>query len=145
MRLSYLVAAAALLILPSVTRAQVSGFGGASAFEPEIDVVNSGVLLDVQATVSADRKYVTMTMRPQNAQLLALRSFTFQSGGPPVNGAIGGGGAGVGAGGGAVGGTSGQTTSSTSPSGGVNAPVAIAPGAGPRIMGQRGITPIDRK
>ena len=36
--------------------------------------------LDVQATVSADRKYVTLTLRPQLSTLLALREFTFQNG-----------------------------------------------------------------
>jgi general secretion pathway protein D len=38
------------------------------------------VLLDVSATVSADRKYVTLTLRPQLASLLDLASFTFQNG-----------------------------------------------------------------
>lgn len=55
-------------------------FGGATAFTPEISIVSTGVINDVQATVSADRKYVTLNMRPQNATLLALRSFTFQTG-----------------------------------------------------------------
>jgi len=40
--------------------------------------VSSGVLLDVQATVSADRKYVTLTLRPQLAQLLSLATFNVQ-------------------------------------------------------------------
>jgi hypothetical protein len=56
--------------------------GNNAIFDPEISVVESGAKLDVQATVSADRKYVTMTMRPQLAQLVALREFTFQNGGP---------------------------------------------------------------
>ena len=51
--------------------------GGAIAFEPEISIINSGVLNDVQGTVSADRKYVTLTMQPQNSNLLALREFSF--------------------------------------------------------------------
>jgi general secretion pathway protein D len=41
--------------------------------------VQSGVLLDVQATVSSDRKYVTLTLRPQLATLIDLLPFTFQS------------------------------------------------------------------
>ena len=50
---------------------------------------DTGALLDVQATVSSDRKYVTLNMRPQNSHLvLALRSFTFQQG---ANGAFPGG------------------------------------------------------
>src|SRR5215210_608732 len=56
-------------------------FGGNNAaFDPEISVVESGAKLDVQATVSADRKYVTMTARPQLANLVAIREFTFQNG-----------------------------------------------------------------
>ena len=38
------------------------------------------MLLDVTATVSADRKYVTLTLRPQLATLLDLASFNFQTG-----------------------------------------------------------------
>src|SRR5947209_16563767 len=56
-------------------------FPGATSFEPQIGIVESGVGQDVQAVVSADRKYVTLNMRVQNSQLLALRSFTFQNGG----------------------------------------------------------------
>ena len=37
------------------------------------------MLLDVQATVSSDRKYVTLTLRPQLATLIDLLPFTFQS------------------------------------------------------------------
>jgi hypothetical protein len=61
-----------------------------TAFTPEIGVVNTGVLNDVRATVSADEKYVTLTMQPSNSTLLALREFTFQNGNPPVTGAAGG-------------------------------------------------------
>jgi hypothetical protein len=57
-------------------------FGNNAIFDPEISVVESGAKLDVQATVSADRKYVTMTARPQLANLVAIREFTFQNGGP---------------------------------------------------------------
>lgn len=53
---------------------------GISSFAPTVSVVQSGVLLDVQATVSADRKYVTLTLRPQLATLLALVPFSFQTG-----------------------------------------------------------------
>ena len=56
-----------------------------SSFTPQISIVESGVILDVTATVSADRKYVTLTLRPQLASLLDLASFTFQVG----SGAIG--------------------------------------------------------
>ena len=64
---------------------------GVTAFEPQISVVNSGALQDVQGTVSADRKYVTITARPQNSQLLNLRDFAFQTGGGVVGGVTPGG------------------------------------------------------
>ena len=85
-------------VLVANQRAYVSNLdavvgNNSQSFQPEIDVVNSGVVLDVQATVSADRKYVTMTLRPQLAQLLNLFTFNFQSASavaaPPV-GTIGG-------------------------------------------------------
>ncbi len=53
---------------------------GTSSFQPTVSIVQSGVSLDVQATVSADRKYVTLTLRPQLATLIDLKSFTFQQG-----------------------------------------------------------------
>src|SRR5689334_8346413 len=52
---------------------------GPTAFEPEIGIVQTGVLNDVQATVSADRKYVTLNMRVADSRLLALRDYTFQT------------------------------------------------------------------
>jgi general secretion pathway protein D len=72
-------------VLVSIQRAYVSNLTpvvstGVSSFAPTIGIVQSGVLLDVQATVSADRKYVTLTLRPQLATLLDLASFTFQVG-----------------------------------------------------------------
>ena len=68
---------------PAQVREVPPFFNGNNAiFDPEISVVESGAKLDAQATVSADRKYVTLTMRPQLANLTALREFTFQNGGP---------------------------------------------------------------
>jgi hypothetical protein len=60
--------------------------GGNTGFDPEISVVNSGVLLDVQPVVSNDLKYVTINTRASNARLLALREFQFARGGnnPPL-------------------------------------------------------------
>jgi hypothetical protein len=52
--------------------------GGAAAFEPQIGIVNSGVVQDAQAVVSHDLKYVTLNMQVQNSNLLALQEFTFQ-------------------------------------------------------------------
>ncbi|MEZ0265020.1 MAG: type II secretion system protein GspD, partial [Phycisphaerae bacterium] len=84
-------------VLVATQRAYVSNLSAvvgnnSSNFEPEVEIVESGVMLDVQATVSADRKYVTMTLRPQLAQLLNLFQFAFQSGSSaPAAGGGGGG------------------------------------------------------
>ena len=101
------IATAAVVLLFSLpASAQAPFFGGGGIFDPEIDVVESGMLLDAQAVVSADRKYVTMTMRPQSTQLLSIQEFAFQTGGgrggAVGGGAVNGGAAGVGAGFGAA-------------------------------------------
>jgi hypothetical protein len=44
-------------------------------------VVNSGEVLDAQAVVSNDRKYVTLNMRASSSRLLALRQFDFATSG----------------------------------------------------------------
>ncbi|MBI1372771.1 MAG: hypothetical protein GC159_08425 [Phycisphaera sp.] len=44
-----------------------------AAFDPQISIVSSGVLLDVEGTVSADRRYVTLTARPSLARVVRLR------------------------------------------------------------------------
>jgi hypothetical protein len=128
----YLVFLVAIVSLgcPLFSRAQVPFFGGASAFSPEISVVNSGVLNDVQATVSADRKYVTLTMRPQNSQLLALREFTFTT--PQPVGFVGGVNFGMGGG-----------MGDTGEFGVINPPLVLgAPGRGAVLFHQRGMTRI---
>ncbi|MGB7158913.1 MAG: hypothetical protein WBD40_12645, partial [Tepidisphaeraceae bacterium] len=51
----------------------------AVAFDPDIAIVPSGILLDVTGTVSSDRKYVTLTLRPTLSRLVDLRPFTIQS------------------------------------------------------------------
>lgn len=63
-------------------RAYVDGFdpsvsGNAAALRPEISWIPTGIVLDVEATVSADRRYVTMTVRPQVSELLALTQVNF--------------------------------------------------------------------
>lgn len=77
------IAAGASWIVPGAASAQTPPFfaAGGTSFTPEIGVVNSGVINDVQAVVSADQKYVTLTMRPANSALLSLQNFTFQNGG----------------------------------------------------------------
>jgi hypothetical protein len=79
LRLSIVVCVVSILGLTQGARAQFF-FPGATAFTPEISVVNSGAILDAQAVVSADRKYVTINARPSNTTLLALNSYTFQNG-----------------------------------------------------------------
>src|SRR5436305_12787192 len=83
--------ALSLTLLASESRGQpVPAFftPGATAFSPELSVVSTGIVQDVQATLSSDRKYVTLTMRPQNSQLIALQNFAVN--GPPPLGFVGG-------------------------------------------------------
>ena len=64
--------------------------------ETTIDQAEDGVSLFVRATVSADRKYVTLYLRPQLQRLLQLTTFSFQQA------ATTGGGSGTGSTGGTV-------------------------------------------
>jgi hypothetical protein len=123
----FLIVVAALCLGPITARAQ---FGGAAIFEPEIGIVNSGVVMDAQATVSADRKYVTMNMRADQSQLLALRTFEFQSVGNMPGGVVGG-----------------VNPVIAGPLPVVipqrpNAPMRVAAGNGGAILLRRGITPL---
>jgi hypothetical protein len=60
-----------------------------TGFDPEISVVNSGQLLDVQPVVSSDLKYVTINTRADSSRLLALREFKFADGGAGNNARLG--------------------------------------------------------
>jgi len=61
-------------------------------FDPTLSFTNSGVVLDVQATVSADRRYVTMTIRPSLATVVQpIRTVPFEAF-IDVDGDVGGGG-----------------------------------------------------
>ncbi len=77
MRFKGLIGCFGLLLLASASSARAQGVftGGATAFDPQVRVVNSGALLDATAVVSRDMKYVTITARPSLAQLVALRTF----------------------------------------------------------------------
>lgn len=63
----------------STQTAYVSGFmifktdGSETRYEPKISVAESGVMLDVTATASADRQYATLTLKPKLSRLAALR------------------------------------------------------------------------
>lgn len=48
---------------------------GAVAFEPEIALAISGTRMPVSATVSHDRKYVTMTAQPAQRAILGFNTF----------------------------------------------------------------------
>ena len=128
---SWIVVLGMMGLVGTDARAQVLPpfFGGGTAYDPEVGVVESGALLDAQATVSADRKYVTITTGATQTKLLDLVQFPvvevgFVGGANPGGGGGGnaGGGAGAGgAGGGRVG--SGRSSSSN----GINtSPTAIA-------------------
>jgi hypothetical protein len=126
---SCLIVLSALFLCPLCAFAQ---FGGGALFEPEISVVNSGVVMDSQATVSADRKYVTLTMRTQQSQLLDLQTFNFQNFGNGMGGIVGG-----------------VNPVIAGPNGTMiaipqqpNAPMRVAPGNGGAILLKRGITPL---
>ncbi len=54
-------------------------------YDPIISILSYGTVLDVQAIASADKKYITLTLRPTNAQVTSWRRF-----GPPVGGFPGG-------------------------------------------------------
>ena len=64
---------------------------GAVGYQATTESISSGVVMGVQATVSADRKYVTLTIIPTLQRLIALRTFAFASG-QTVTGGINGGG-----------------------------------------------------
>ncbi|MFQ5490100.1 MAG: hypothetical protein ACE5GE_05195 [Phycisphaerae bacterium] len=53
---------------------------GAAAQAPQTGIINTGAVLDVRATVSADRRYVTMTLRPGVGRLLDIQTFLFTTG-----------------------------------------------------------------
>ena len=61
---------------------------GVVGYTPTIDQAQDGVSLYVRATVSADRKYVTLYLKPMLQRLLELTTFSFQQSGlNPVAGA----------------------------------------------------------
>jgi hypothetical protein len=129
---------AAVLLAPVAARGQVISqpvFGNNAAFEPEIDVVSTGIVMDVQPTVSADRKYVTMNMRASNAQLLNLFTFQFQSG-------AGGGGGTVQLPSGFIGGVNPVVSGAANVPVQPNAPMRVTAGTGGAILLKRGITPL---
>ncbi len=53
---------------------------GAAAQAPQVGVIDSGAVLDVEATITADKRYVTMTVRPGVTRLLDLQTIPFSGG-----------------------------------------------------------------
>jgi hypothetical protein len=117
-----------LLCYAASSRGQAFFAPGVSAFTPEIGTVNTGIVHDVTATVSADRKYVTLGMRAQDAHLLAIKEFTINN--PP----------------GAVGFVGGVMFDERLPADGayglINSPAVLGRGQGAAILVRRGMTPI---
>lgn len=62
---------------------------GAVAVAPQTNVIDSGAVLDVNATVTSDKRYVTMTLRPGVTRLLDLQTIPFSGG--AAGGGFGGG------------------------------------------------------
>jgi general secretion pathway protein D len=52
-----------------------NGIGG---FQATVSPLPTGAKLAVQATVSSDRKYVTLTVQPQLSSLISLSTFSFE-------------------------------------------------------------------
>jgi hypothetical protein len=64
--------------------------GPVTVFDVEIGIIDSGTLLDAQAVVSQDRRYVTINARPTNTGLLALQDFQTQQISTAAAGFVGG-------------------------------------------------------
>lgn len=86
------VAVARVVLAPSTACAQNFFGGGVAAYDPEISVVSSGVVMDVRGTVSADRKYVTIGAQASDNRVLALHNFQIASAfaAGPAQGFVGG-------------------------------------------------------
>ena len=59
---------------------------GAVGYQPTPGTVFSGVVLDVQATVTADRRYVTMTVVPVLSRIASIATLDFQTTVVPIEG-----------------------------------------------------------
>jgi hypothetical protein len=75
--MEYIRALAIVFINVAVVEGQPIPFfpAGATAFDPEISVLTTGILNDVQGIVSQDRKYVTINAQPSNSRLIEMRQF----------------------------------------------------------------------
>lgn len=55
-------------------------------YDPIVSTLSYGTVLDVQAIASADKKYITLTLRPTNAQVRSWRRFGPALGSGQING-----------------------------------------------------------
>ena len=68
-----------------------SGTGGAAGLDPEIGTIREGTSFEVRPVVSADRKFITLEMKPTQAEIVATREINVQSAiqgnstAPPLN------------------------------------------------------------
>jgi hypothetical protein len=101
MRIVPIIFAAVLSLIAARAWAQdVPPFnGGGTIYEPEIGVVSTGAISDVQVAVSEDLRYVQINVRASNSGLLSLNTFQVaqaralsQSGGGSPQGFVGNGG-----------------------------------------------------
>jgi len=53
---------------------------GAVGYQPTITTLSEGVTLSAQAVVSADRRYVRLSLAPAFTAVTGVESFTFLSG-----------------------------------------------------------------
>ncbi len=68
------------LVGSALAQAAPPFYGGpVTAFDVEISIIDSGTLLDAQAVVSSDQRYVTINARADNSSLLALQQFRTQN------------------------------------------------------------------
>ena len=76
---SYTVIVISVLSLSFSAHAQNNFFnnGGVALYNPIVDTVMSGTQLVVSPTVSADRKYVTLSMVAQVSQVVKIENFPF--------------------------------------------------------------------
>ena len=59
----------------SVQDISIQTIGGAVGYTPEVGTVQDGVVHDVRATVSADRRYVQMNLQPSFAIIERIDNF----------------------------------------------------------------------
>ena len=73
-RTAFLIFALVVTVPGALSRGQATG-GGVVAYDPEISTVQAGAVTDIQAVVSYDRKYVTLTFGGQESRPIALYEF----------------------------------------------------------------------